>query len=259
MDLTELTAAVRADLSHALVALDFDGTLAPIVPNPADSRPVDGTVDALAALADRGTQVAIITGRDARTVLELSGLAAVPGLIVEGLYGAETWRDGGLTSPPTPRAIEQLRQRLPGIVATGDKDLWIEDKRLSLVVHGRLARHPDAALAPLRAPILAVAAELGFEVHDGRGVIELRLPGYDKAGALRRLVELVRPSSVLFAGDDVGDLPAFDAVRSLRSGGAVAYGVGVRSPEVPELADAADVLVDGPDGVLELLTALVRE
>ena len=259
MDLTELTAAVRADLSHALVALDFDGTLAPIVPNPADSRPVDGTVDALTALADRGTQVAIITGRDARTVLELSGLAAVPGLIVEGLYGAETWRDGGLTSPPTPRAIEQLRQRLPGIVATGDKDLWIEDKRLSLVVHGRLARHPDAALAPLRAPILAVAAELGFEVHDGRGVIELRLPGYDKAGALRRLVELVRPSSVLFAGDDVGDLPAFDAVRSLRSGGAVAYGVGVRSPEVPELADAADVLVDGPDGVLELLTALVRE
>ncbi|WAX56817.1 trehalose-phosphatase [Jatrophihabitans cynanchi] len=257
MDLSELTAAVRADLSHALVALDFDGTLAPIVPDPADSRPVDGTVGALSALAGRGAQVAIITGRDAHTVLELSGLAVVPGLIVEGLYGAESWRDGELTSPPTPEAIEQLRQRLPGIVATGDKNVWIEDKRLSLVVHGRLARDPDAALAPLRAPVLALAAELGFEVHDGRGVIELRLPGFDKAGALRRLVDLVRPSSVLFAGDDVGDLPAFAAVRSMRSSGAAAYGVGVRSSEVPELADSADVLVDGPGGVLELLTALV--
>jgi trehalose 6-phosphate phosphatase len=259
VDLSELTAAVRADLSHALVALDFDGTLAPIVPDPADSRPVAGAVDALTALAGRGTQVAIITGRDARTVLELSGLAAVPGLIVEGVYGAETWRGGELTSPPTPDAIEQLRQRLPDIVATGDKNVWIEDKRLSLVVHGRLARDPDAALAPLRAPILEVAAELGFEVHDGRGVIELRLPGFDKAGALRRLVDLVRPSSVLFAGDDVGDLPAFAAVRSLRSSGAAAYGVGVRSPEVPELADAADILVDGPRGVLELLRSLTRD
>jgi trehalose 6-phosphate phosphatase len=257
VELDTVVGTVRRDLARALVALDFDGTLAPIVPDPADSRPVPGTAAALSALAAAGAQVAVVTGRDARTVLALSGLDAVPGLIVEGVYGAETWHAGELTAPPTPDSIEQLRSRLPAVVAGGgDERVWIEDKRLSLVVHGRLAADPEAALEPLRAPVAALATELGFEVHDGRGVIELRLPGYDKAGALRRLVELRDPAAVLFAGDDVGDLPAFGLVRELRTAGRAAFGVGVRSPEVPELAQAADVLVDGPAGVLRLLQAL---
>ena len=92
-ELTEIVTAVRADLPHALVALDFDGTLAPLVPDPAASRPLPGTVTALRTLARRGTLVAVITGRDARTAIELGGFDAVPGLVVEGLYGAETWHD----------------------------------------------------------------------------------------------------------------------------------------------------------------------
>jgi trehalose 6-phosphate phosphatase len=254
VDLAELVTAVRADLSNGLIALDFDGTLAPIVPDPADSRSVPGTLEALTALADRGAQIAIVTGRDALTVLSLSGLQSVPGLVVEGLYGAESWHAGELTSPPTPAAIEMLRERLPAIVANGvDERVWIEDKRLSLVVHGRLADDPEAVLDPLREPVAEVAAQLGFEVHAGRGVIELRLPGFDKAGALRRLISQGSARTVLFAGDDVGDLPAFGVVREVRAAGSAAWAVGVRSPEVPELADAVDVLVDGPAGVLELL------
>lgn len=259
MDLDELVTAVRADLPDALIALDFDGTLAPIVPDPADSRPVAGTLDALTALAGVGAQIAIVTGRDALTVLSLSGLQPVPGLVVEGLYGAESWHGGALTSPATPAAIEALRERLPVIVAGGvDERVWIEDKRLSLVVHGRLADDPEAVLEPFREPAADLAAELGFEVHAGRGVIELRLPGFDKAGALLRLVEQVEPRTILFAGDDVGDLPAFSAVRELRAGGAAAWAVGVRSPDVPELAGAVDLLVDGPGGVLDLLQRIAR-
>lgn len=251
-------AALLAEPGRAVVALDFDGTLAPIVPDPADSRPLPGIGEALTALAGRGTTIAVITGRAARTVLALSGFAGVPGLIVEGLYGAERWHDGALDTPSTPEAIERLRDRLPPIVASGvDEKVWIEDKRLSLVVHGRLAADPEAALEPLRAPIAALAGELGFEVHDGRGVIELRLPGFDKAGALRRVVDSRHPTAVLFAGDDLGDLPAFGLIGALRDAGLTAYGVGVRSAEVPELADAADVLVDGPAGVLALLRALL--
>jgi trehalose 6-phosphate phosphatase len=259
VDLAELVAAVRSDLTHSLIALDFDGTLAPIVPDPADSRPLTGTLAVLTELAAGGAQIAIVTGRDALTLLELSGLAAVPGLIVEGLYGAESWRAGELTSPPTPAAIETLRSRLPAILAGADEGVWIEDKRLSLVVHGRLAADPEAALEPLRSPVADIAAELGFEVHAGRGVIELRLPGFDKAGALLRLVAQVSPRTVLFAGDDVGDLPAFAAVRSLDSRTVLACGVGVASPDVPELAGAVDVLVDGPGGVLELLQRIARD
>lgn len=258
MELPEIVAAVRRDLPRALVALDFDGTLAPIVTDPADSRPVDGAVAAMRALAARGAQLAVITGRDARTVVELGGFEAVPGLVVEGLYGAESWHEGRLDSPATPAQVEELRRRLPAALAGGDDALWIEDKRLSLVVHGRLAAEPEAALDPVREPVAALAARLGLEVHPGRGVIELRLPGYDKAGALHRLVERCSPRVVLFAGDDRGDLPALLAVRHLRDAGLTAFAVGAGSAEVPEVAGAVDLLVDGPAGVLELLRQLTR-
>jgi trehalose 6-phosphate phosphatase len=259
MDLPGIVAAVRPHLAHALVALDFDGTLAPIVPDPADSRPLPGVVDALGALAAAGTQVAVDTGRDARTAVALGGLDAVPGLIVEGLYGLESWHAGRLETPPTPDVIETLRAQLPTAIAAGapaGSALWIEDKRLSLVVHGRLADDPEAALDPVREPVAALATQLGLEVHPGRGVIELRLPGYDKAGALHRLVERCSPRVVLYAGDDLGDLPALLAVRGLRGAGLTAYAVGAGSTEVPEVAEAADLLVDGPAGVLELLRQL---
>jgi len=256
MDLPGIVAAVRTQLAHALVALDFDGTLAPIVPDPADSRPLPGVVDALAALAAAGAQVAVVTGRDARTAVQLGGLDAVPGLIVEGLYGMESWHDGRLETPPTPAVIETLRAELPAAIAAGDDALWIEDKRLSLVVHGRLAAEPEAALDPVREPVATLAGRLGLEVHSGRGVIELRLPGYDKAGALHRLVSRCSPQVVLYAGDDRGDLPALLAVRDLRAAGLTAFAVGAGSAEVPEVADAVDVLVDGPAGVLELLNLL---
>jgi trehalose 6-phosphate phosphatase len=258
MTATALIAALRADPEHALVAVDFDGTLAPIVPDPADSRPVPGAVAALCTLAGRGAHVAVITGRNARTAVELGGLDVVPGLIVEGLYGAERWRDGTVTTPPEPEAIRRLRAELPALVAGGDPALWIEDKRLSLVVHGRLAADPEAALDPLRGAVARLGARLGLDVHPGRGVLELRLPGYDKGIALQRLVDDLGPAGVVFVGDDVGDLPAFATVAGLRRRGIPAWSVAATAPEVPEVAAAADVRVDGPAGVVALLTALTQ-
>jgi len=256
VDTTALLETLRTDLEHALVAVDFDGTLAPIVPDPADSRPAPGAIAALRAIAERGGQVAVITGRDARTAVELGGLDAVPGLVVAGLYGAEQWHDGVLTTLPEPEAMTRLRAELPPVVAQGDPRLWIEDKRLSLVVHGRLAPDPEVALDPLRDPVAKLGEGLGLDVHPGRGVIELRLPGYDKGSALRHVVDELHPTGVLFVGDDLGDLPAFAAVAGLRRAGTPAWSVAVASAEVPEVADAADIRVDGPAGVVALLTAL---
>jgi trehalose 6-phosphate phosphatase len=253
----EIIAAIRPVLSQALIATDFDGTLAPLVPDPEDSRPVDGVVAALTELAGRGAQVAVITGRDARTVVRLGGLDAVPGIVVAGLYGMETWTGGELSSPDMPESIQRLREELPAVVANGrDPDVWIEDKRLSLVVHGRKAQDWDAALADLRTPVARLADRLGLEVHAGSGVIELRVPGYDKAGALGRLAE-GRPA-VLFLGDDLGDLPAFAEIRAMRAAGRTAYCVGVRSSRVPELDGAADLDLPDPAAAAALLAALAR-
>jgi trehalose 6-phosphate phosphatase len=258
VNIAALVNELRPRLTDALIAVDFDGTLAPIVADPSDARPAPGAVDALRELSGNGARIAVITGRDARTAVELGGLDTIAGVIVEGLYGAEQWRDGSLRTLPEAPALQELRAELPRLVDRGDPALWVEDKRLSLVVHGRLAADPEAALDPLRARVAALGERLGLDVHPGRGVIELRLPGYDKGSALLRLVDDLGPRAVLFVGDDVGDLPAFEAVAAVRRRGLPAWSVAAVAPEVPEVAAAADVRVDGPTGVVELLAALSR-
>jgi trehalose 6-phosphate phosphatase len=255
----DVISTIRADRPHTLLALDFDGTLAPIVPDPATSRPVDGVVAALLELVARGSTVAIITGRDAHTVLELGSFAQIPGLLVEALYGAEQWTDGTLSTPDTPQSMLELRKRLPGLLAEqhADPDVWIEDKRLSLVVHARLADDPETALDPLRAPVAALGAELGLEVHPGDGIIELRLPGHDKGQSLARLVERTGARQVLYLGDDLGDIPAFEQIAALRESGLAAWSVAVSSDPESPMSRAADLRLDHPRDVAELLQALV--
>jgi trehalose 6-phosphate phosphatase len=255
MDVEELIGALRPHLSAALIATDFDGTLAPLVRDPETSRPVAGVIEAMAKLAERGAQVAVITGRAADTVVRLGGLDAVPGIVVAGLYGLQTWHDGRLQSPQPPESIEALRAELPEVVTSGgDPDVWIEDKGLSLVVHARTSSDPDAALARLAEPVTSLAKRLGLEVHPGSDVLEIRVPGYDKAAALARLATGRR--AVLFLGDDLGDLPAFAEVRRLRDAGLLAYSVAVRSSGVSQLEGAADVDVPDPAAAAQLLSAL---
>lgn len=252
----ELVQTLRAALPDVLVAVDFDGTLAPLVPDPDTSRPIEGAIDALREIAATGADIAVVTGRDARTVVRLGGFDGVPGIVVAGLYGIETWHEGELDTPGTPEPITELRRRLPRVLDEhgADPEVWIEDKRLSLVVHGRKAADPDAALAPLREPLTALADELGLEVHPGRDVLELRLPGYDKAGALGRLAGDHR--GVLYLGDDLGDLPAFAEIRRMRESGRIAWSVGVLSSDVPDVVGAADVDVDRPEEAVALLRQL---
>jgi trehalose 6-phosphate phosphatase len=253
-------AAIRADPTRALVALDYDGVLAPIVDDPAQAFPAPGAAEALRRLAARVGTLAVVTGRPAEVVVSLGRLDSVPGLLVEGQYGAERWEAGKLTTPPEPEAVAAARARLPALLASAGADpgVWVEDKRLAVVVHTRRAADPDGELARLAPVVERLAAELGLEAHPGRMVLELRPPGFDKGGVLRRLATSTRPRSVLFAGDDLGDLPAFAVVEELRETGTPGVTVASASPEAPEVAARADLAVDGPPGVVELLDALAR-
>lgn len=247
--------ALRADPSRALVALDYDGTLAPVVDRPEDAAPAAGAVAALVALAARVGRVALVTGRPAADVVALGGLAGVRGLVVLGQYGAQRWEDGRLVSPAELPGVGRARAALPALV--GPEGAHVEDKGLSLAVHTRRAPDPAGALARLGPRLRALAAQVGLEAHPGRLVVELRPPGHDKAAALLELCD-PRPSAVLFAGDDVGDLAAFDAVDRLRAEGVPGLLVCSGSDEgPPELRERADVVVDGPAGVVQLLGALL--
>ena len=251
-------AALLADPGRALVALDFDGTLSPIVADPAAAQAHPGAVPALGQVAAVVGTVAVITGRPAASAVDLGGFEGVPGLVVLGHYGLERWADGALESPPSQPGVEAARAELPGLLAgAGAPDgTRIEDKGHAVAVHTRQAADPQAALDRLRGPLDGLAARHGLAVEPGRMVIELRPPGMDKGQALRTLVQQRGPSAVMFCGDDLGDAAAFGAVRALRGEGVPGLTVFSGSAEVTALAERADLVVDGPDGVVALLGSL---
>jgi trehalose 6-phosphate phosphatase len=253
-------AAIRRDPAAALVATDFDGTLAPIVGDPREARTHPGAVAGLRGIAGVVGTLAVITGRPAAEAVELGGFAGIPGLIVLGHYGGERWQEGALIAPDPPPGVAAARERLPQLLSdTGAPEgVWIEDKGSAVALHTRRAADPVGALAALTEPLAGLAAETGLVVEPGRMVIELRAPGMDKGAALTALVAERQAGAVLFAGDDLGDLAAFGAVRALRRSGHPGVTVCSASAEVSVLAAEADLVVDGPEGVAALLGWLAR-
>ncbi|UCM88748.1 trehalose-phosphatase [Streptomyces marincola] len=255
-------AALLRSPERALIAADFDGTLAPIVPDPEQARPHPDAVPALAALAGRVAAVAIVTGRPAEVAVRLGGFAGHPelaGLVVLGAYGAERWEaaTGRLTTPPPHAGVAAAREELPGLL--GASGASVEDKGNALAVHTRRAPDPAGAFAALRAPMTDLAARHGLTLEPGRFVLELRPPGMDKGAALTALVRETGAEALLYAGDDLGDLAAFEAVAGLRESGVAGLRVCSGSAEVAELASAADLTVDGPGGVAALLAGLAAQ
>ncbi|HXP20474.1 MAG TPA: trehalose-phosphatase [Streptosporangiaceae bacterium] len=252
-------AALLGEPARALIAMDFDGTLSPIVHSPDAARAHPGVGPALGRLAPVIGTLAVITGRPADVAVELGGFAGIPGLIVLGHYGSERWQDGVLTSRPPPPGVAAARAELPRVLAEAKAPAGtlIEDKGNAVAVHTRRAADPQTAIEALRGPLTGLATRNGLTVQPGRLVLELRPDGIDKGVALGALVAERHPASVLFCGDDLGDVAAFDAVRALRGSGIPGLAVCSGSAEAAgELAALADLVVDGPEGISALLSAL---
>ncbi|MFF9703061.1 trehalose-phosphatase [Streptomyces griseofuscus] len=259
-------AALLANPTAAVIGLDFDGTLAPIVDDPEQARAHPAAVAALTALAPKVAHVAVITGRPAGVAVRYGGFAGVPGLdhlTVLGHYGAERWdaTTGTVTAPAPHPGVAAVRAELPGLLdrVGAWQGTWIEEKGRAVAVHTRRAQDPQAAYEALRAPLAELATRHGLIVEPGRMVLELRPPGMDKGVALGEYLRETGAGSVLYAGDDLGDIPAYAAVDKLRSEGTPGLLVCSGSTEVSELAERADLVVDGPEGVVGLLTALAAQ
>lgn len=233
---------------------DFDGTLARIVDDPADARPVEGVVEVLGALVPRFVRVGVISGRPASFLLDR---LVVSGLFLSGLYGMERVEDGAVV--PTDEAAP-WRPVVEGAVEEARRDLrsgmHVEDKGLSLTIHYRGA--PDAA-ASAREYADRVAEETGLVVHPARLSVELAPPVVSSKGSV--LADAARGlGAACFIGDDAGDLTAFDTLDQLADAGATTMRVGVDSEEAPaELLERADLVVPGPEAVVELLRSLTTQ
>ncbi|WP_405582880.1 trehalose-phosphatase [Streptomyces sp. NBC_01190] len=259
-------AALLARPERAVVALDFDGTLAPIVPDPEQARAHPGAVPALARLAPKVASIIVVTGRPAGVAVRYGGFAGVPGLdhlVVLGHYGAERWdaHSGEVRAPGAHPGVTAVRAELPGHLDRigAWHGTWIEDKGgRAVAVHTRRTEDPDAAFEALRGPLTELADAHGLMIEPGRYVLELRPPGMDKGVALAAYLRETKAGSVLYAGDDLGDLAAFAAVVALREEGLpgllVASAGAAETP--PDLLDQADLSVPGPEGVVSVLNAL---
>jgi trehalose 6-phosphate phosphatase len=258
----DLVREIAAQAARTALCLDFDGTLAPIVPDPETAAPLPGVPALLARLARRFAAVALISGRPVAYLAERVG---AEGVRLLGLCGVEQVVDGRVrvdpeveaARPAVQAALADLRQH-PAVVESG---AWLEDKGLAVVVHLRRVADPGRWAAAVESAARESAERHGLEVLPGRLVWELRPPtGRDKGSAVRQVVAESGARLVVVAGDDVGDLAAFQATDDLAAEGVRGVKVAVRSPESPPaLLDRADLTVDGPEGVRDLLERLALE
>jgi trehalose 6-phosphate phosphatase len=250
---------LRAALSRALVALDFDGTLAPIALHPGDGRPLPGVHQILRDVRVTGATLAVVTGRSVASLLRVSSFGTVPGIVIYGTHGAERWQAGELRTPAPPPGLHELRLSLPELCSAHDPDIWIEDKGLSLVIHARLTAEPERLLEMLRPAVDRLAAAAGLGVRPGKEVLEICIPGIDKGTAIRELL-CGDTAAAFYAGDDLGDLPAIAEVtawaeRSGRPSLTVAVSPGGSGP----IAEQADVTVPDPQGLISLLRQIIED
>lgn len=260
---------VRA-AATAAIGLDFDGVLSPIVEDPASAHIHPQAGDMLVDLAAQVRAIAVITGRPARQALALGGLEEVGNRIVEvgrelylfGQYGNERWSSTNrrIVSPRPPHGLSSFLLGLPAVLRRADaEDAHVEEKGLAVAVHTRRLPDSDDAVRRLSGPLGELAAAHDLIVEPGRNVLEVRAPGMHKGHAVRALVDEVGAGGFLFAGDDLGDVEAFTEVGRLREEGMATLLVCSGSEEQRALVDLADVVVDGPDGVIELLRGLTHD
>lgn len=246
----------RAALGAAPAGLvtDLDGTLSPIVDDPAAAQLVPGVPELLRELARALTVVAVVSGRSARDARSILGAAAGELLIV-GNHGLE-WLVPGSDAPEAPADTQRLRASLlAALAAVPPLDgVAIDDKGFSATIHYRGAPNPAAA----RGVLLAALAEPppGIEVREGRRSVELRPVGSgDKGSAIAAIVERYALRGLLVAGDDVTDLDMFRAADILRGRGVATLTLAVAGGrEVPRsVSDAADATVPSPESFVNLL------
>lgn len=254
----ELRAALRAVVADParrplLVALDFDGTLAPLQDDPEASRLLP---EAVAALRDLGAhpgavRLALVSGRPAA---DLHRLAEVPtGTVLIGSHGAERARvaEHGLDRAVLTLTDDQSDRltRLGGemqAVARGRDGVWVETKPAAVVVHTRMADPSTGEAAEREA--LGVGQRLGSVTLHGKKVVEVSVLDADKGAALVALRDELGAGAVLSAGDDVTDEHAFEAL-----------GPDDLTVKVGDGPTAARYRVPDPDALAGLLTGLAAD
>ncbi len=247
------------DVGSTAICVDFDGTLAPIVDDPSQARPLEGVPELLASLAGRYGRVCVVSGRPASFLLAMLGTdCAASGVFIAGLYGLE-WVEESGEIRRSPQAL-QWEEAIEAVTARAVKEapcgVEIEPKGLSVTLHWRRAQRLEEARRWAEDFASDALAMPGLEAQPGRMSIELRPRiGGDKGTVVEGVARGM--TAAVFLGDDMGDLPAFVALERLAGAGLAVLKVAVSSLESPsQLLARADLIVEGPDQAMRLLESL---
>jgi trehalose 6-phosphate phosphatase len=239
---------------------DIDGVLAPIVPTPDMSEVPEELRELLWRLSQRYSVVAGVSGRTTEDALRLVGLEEV---VYYGNHGFEVLRGGEIElvpeAAPYEEAVEELerkaREELEPLGA------FVEEKGITASIHYRNTSSEVGERC--KEFVEREGEQLGLRITTGRGVVEARPPiRADKGTATRKVVEEYEPEKMLFMGDDTTDLDAFRELEALREEGVLSeiLRIGVKSEEgPPEIVSEADLVVEGTEGVEEVLRSLLDE
>jgi len=261
--LVEALEPIHADPAHGAVLLDIDGTLAPIVRHAADAHVPEATRTLLIEIAKRYRLVGCVSGRRAATARQIVSIGT---LAYVGNHGGELLRPGATRPEVDPELAEwtpRIRQFAAMALTSEYERLRVrgEDKEVIAAFHWRGAPDEHAAERAVREIAERAEAE-GFVVHWGRKVLEVRPPvALDKGIGIALLLRGAPVSTAMYVGDDATDLDAFRGLRELVQAGELesALCVAVDSDEAPpELGREADLTLDGPPAVRQLLEALLQ-
>ena len=260
--LQELLRPLKADPARSAVLLDVDGVLAPIVQHPDDAHMPETTRRPLIEVAKRFGVVACVSGRrasDARRIVSLGSIAYL------GSHGSEVLRPGS-TQPEMDRELQAWTRRVQNFAQEHFDErlrrlrVRLEDKEAIAGLHWRGVPDEEEAEAAVR-DVAQAAEKAGFTTHWGRKVLEIRPPvRIDKGAGIVSLLRDTDLAAAIYVGDDVTDLDAFRGLTELVERGSLgsAVRIGVRSDEGPStLQEEADWMVEGTDGVRELLKSLL--
>lgn len=246
-----LLAAVRrvAGTEHLLVAMDFDGTMAPLVDHAGDARALPRASAAFAGLAALPrTTTALISGR----ALESLRAVAFPpeDTLLIGSHGAEVWMGPGSSTlvldDGQRELLADVREVLEGIVEHAPGTL-LEDKPAGVVLHTRLAA-ADVAADAVAAARAVLQDRPGVFLKTGNRVLETSVVHASKGDGISFLRQATGATAVVFAGDDTTDE---DALGELVPGD-LGVKVGLDFTQ-------AEFRVESPVHVCEFLEALLRE
>lgn len=236
-----------------LVALDFDGTLAPLVDDPMTARMTPrarAAVDALAALPD--TVVALVSGRSLGHLREVAEHDDASPLWLAASHGAQFWVPG-TGEEPTPDDADDLalRDRLHGEITDGLAHLdgvWIEPKEFGVGVHTRRADADTTGEAREIADRLVAEHAPEWRRRTGHDILEFAFRHEGKDSAVQHLRERTRAAAVIFAGDDVTDE---DALRTLGAGD---LGIHVGAGDTAATLKVADI-----DAFIDVLEVVAHQ